>query len=137
MNFSNSLIMMTTTTNEAVLADGIIPLSTIQRRRNRAVTSGANSIVLNAPGYYKVNASITVTGSEAGIVSVVLQKNNTDVPGITASQTITTADTEVRTLNLSGIVRVYCNEGISTLTLVNTGVAITTENVSLDVEYLG
>ena len=128
---------MTTITDAAVLANGIIPLTTIQRRRGRAIQNGTNSILLNMPGYYKVTGSVTFTAPAAGVVNIQLQKNNVDVSGITAGETITTATTEVRTLNINGIVRVYCNEDIATLTLVNNGVAITVQNVALDVEYLG
>ena len=133
---NDSLIFMTNSANADVLANGIIPLTTIQRRRCRAIQNGSNSIVLNEPGYYKVTGSVTFTAPEAGTITVELQKNSIAVPGITASTTITTADTEVRTLNISGIVRVFCNEGVATLTLVNTGLAITVQNVALDVEYL-
>lgn len=133
---NNSLIFMTTTTDSAVLENGIIPLTTIQRRRGRVIQNGTNSVLLNMPGYYKVTGSVTFTAPAAGVVNIQLQKNNVDVPGITAGTTITTATTEVRTLNISGIVRVYCNEDIATLTIVNNGVAITVQNVALDVEYL-
>jgi len=133
---NNSLIFTTTTTDSAVLANGIIPLTTIQRRRGRAIQNGTNSVLLNMPGYYKVTGSVTFTAPAAGVARIKLQKNNADVPGITAGTTITTATTEVRTLNISGIVRVYCNEDIATLTIVNNGVAITVQNVALDVEYL-
>lgn len=133
---NNSLIFMTTTTNSSVLANGVIPLTTVQRKRCRSVQDGSNSVILNTPGYYKVTASITFTAPAAGTISVKLQKNNVDVPGVTASTTITTATTEVRTLNISGVVRVFCNEGIATLTLVNSGLAATIQNVALDVEYL-
>ena len=134
---NNSLIFMTTTTTNSVLENGIIPLTTIQRRRGRTIQDGSNSVILNNAGYYKVNGSITFTSTATGEATVNLQKNNVDVSGITASTTITTATTEVRTLNISGIVRVYCNEGVATLTLVNSGIPITVQNVSLDIEYLG
>ena len=133
---NNSLIFMTNTTNASVLANGVIPLTTIQRRRCRSIQDGTNSIILNSAGYYKVNGSVTFTAPAAGTISVKLQKNNVDVQGITASTTITTANTEVRTLNISGIVRVMCNEGVATLTLVNSGLEVTIQNVSLDIEYL-
>lgn len=133
---NNSLIFMTTTTEASVLANGIIPLTTIQRRRSRSIQNGTNSVLLNSSGYYKINASITFTAPAAGVVTVKMQKNNNDIPGVTASTTITTADTEVRTLNLSGIVRVFCNEDVATLTLINSDSAITVQNVSLDIEYL-
>lgn len=127
-----SLIYMITNTNSSVLADGIIPLSTIARRRGCALVNGSNSIQALKPGYYKVSGTITFTAPAAGNVIVTLQKNGTAVPGISTSGTVTTATTEINTLPISGIVRVLCNEGIATFTLVNTGVAITTTNVSLD-----
>lgn len=134
---SNSLIMMVNTSSTAVLSGGIIPLTTITRRRCNAISTANNSIILNRVGYYKVNASITFSGDNTGEATVTLQKNDVDVVGITATTTITTADTEIRTLNLSGVVRVMCNEGFATLTLSNTEIPITTTNVELDVEYLG
>ena len=134
---SNSLIMMTTTTASSVLANGIIPLTTINRRRGGVVNGGTNSVLLGRPGYYKINANITFTAPAAGIVAVKLQKSGLDVVGATASTTITTATTEVRSLSISALVRVFCNEDLATLTLVNNGVAITTSNVEIDVEYLG
>ena len=134
---NNSLIMMTTTTSNSVLADGIVPLTTITRRRGQNVNSGTNSVLLSRPGYYKVNASVTFTAPVSGTISIKAQKNGFDLVGMTASTTITTATTEVRTLNISGIVRVFCNEDLITLTLVNSGLAITTSNVEIDVEYLG
>ena len=134
---SNSLIMMTTTTASSVLANGVVPLSTITRRRGQVLTNNSDSIVLNRPGYYKVNATLTFTAPEAGDVTVKIQKNNVDLSGMTASTTITTATTEIRSLAISGIVRVTCSEGFASLTLVNSGVAITTSNVEVDVEYIG
>lgn len=134
---SNSLIMMTTTTANSVLANGVVPLTTISRRRGQVINGGTNSVLLGRPGYYKVNASVTFTAPVAGIITAKAQKNGVDLVGMTASTTITTATTEVRTLNISGIIRVFCSEDLATLTLVNSGLAITTSNVEIDVEYLG
>ena len=133
---NNSLIMMTTTTASSVLAGGIIPLTTINRRRGNSIGAGTNSILLARPGYYKINGTITFTAPAAGVVAIKAQRNGTDIVGITASTTITTATTEVRNIAINGIVRVFCNEDLVTLTLVNSGAAITIQNVSLDVEYL-
>ena len=134
---NNSLIMMTTTTESSVLANGIIPLININRRRGQVVNGGTNSVLLYRPGYYKVNATITFTAPAAGDVEIKAQKNGTDVVGMESSTSITTATTEVRSLAISGIVRVFCNEDLATLTLVNSGVEITISNVEIDVEYLG
>lgn len=134
---NNSLIMVTTPTATSVLANGIIPLTTIQRRRGQVVTLSNNAISLNRPGYYKVNANVVFTAPVAGDVTVKAQKNGVDIVGMTSSTSITTATTEVDSVSISGIVRVNCCEGFATLTLVNSGVAITTSDVEIDVEYLG
>lgn len=135
--YNNSLIYMINNGASSVLANGVIPLTTIARRRSRCIQNDSNSIILNAPGYYKVTATVTFTAPVAGDISIEIQKNGVPVPGLVGSTTITTAETEIEQITLNGIVRVGCGEGAAALTLVNTGVAITTSNVSFDVEYLG
>ena len=127
-----SLIFKTTTTNQDVLADGIIPLTTISRRLGRAIQSSGNDIQLLVPGYYKVDASITFTAQTAGDITLVLEDNGIPVPGITASVTATADGTY--TLNLTGVIRAFCCAGARTLNLVNTSeVAITVTNVAITV----
>lgn len=127
-----SLIFKTTTTNQEVLANGIIPLTTISRRLGRTIQSSGDDIQLLAPNYYKVDASITFTAPVAGDVTIVLEDNGIPVPGITASLSATNTDTY--TLNLTGIVRTFCCTGARTLNLVNASeVAITTSNVAITV----
>ena len=120
----------------SVLANGVIPLTIIARRRGKCIQNDSNSIILNAPGYYKVNVTVTLSAGAAGIASIALQKNGITIPGMTGATTITTATTENRQVVINGIVRVNCYEGAAALTLVNTGIAITTSNGSIDVEYL-
>ena len=133
---NNSLIYMINTGSSTVLAGGIVPLTTIARRRGRLLQSTGDSITLNAPGYYRVSATVTFTAPVAGNISLAIQKNGVTVPGLTGASTITTATTEIEQITINGIVRVTCSDGASVLTLVNTGLAITTSNVSFDVEYL-
>ena len=133
---NNSLIYLVTPTLASILADGIIPLSTIARRRSYAIQQSNDSILLNAPGYYKVSLNITFTAPEAGDVTVELRQDGVAVPGATATETITTATTEVRTISFDVIVRVPCCGAPSTLTFVNTGVAISSSNIAVNVEYL-
>ena len=134
---ADSLILMTTPTTANVLANGVLPLSTISRRVGRIITSSNNSVILYAPGYYDIDVTVTFTAPEAGTASIELQSNGATIPGATASTTITTADTEVRSLTIPGyIVRTFCNVPI-TLTIVNSGVAIDTSNIALSVKYLG
>lgn len=132
-----NLAFLTTTAVTPIVADGLIPLTTIQRKYGCGVINpDNNSVYLNKPGYYKINASVTFTAPAAGVVSIALQKNEVDVPGITASTSITTADTEIRTLNINGIVRVMPCEGVSSLNLINSGVDADIQNVAFDIEYL-
>ena len=133
---NNSLIYLVTPTLASILADGIIPLSTIARRRSYAIQQSNDSILLNAPGYYKVSINITFTAPTAGDVTVELRQDGVAVPGATATETITTATTEVRTISFDAIVRVPCCGAPSTLTFVNTGVAISSSNIAVNVEYL-
>lgn len=133
----NDLIYIISTTSTSVLANGLIPLNTISRRRGCTFDTGTNSVILRKPGYYRVSGTITFTAPVAGLVTIQGQKNDVSIPGMLTSGTVTTAETEVNTLPIDGIIRVFCNEGSSTFTLVNSGVAITTSNVSLTIEYLG
>lgn len=134
---ANSLIMMGTTTATDVLENGVVPMNSILRRRGQVLTSNSDNIFLNRPGYYKVNASVTFISAETGVATLVLQKDNVNIPSLTASTSVDTATTEVSTLNISGIVRVNCGEGFASLSLVNIGIPITTSNVEIDIEYLG
>lgn len=133
---NNSLIYLVTPTLSSILADGILPLDTIARRRSNAIQQANNSILLNVPGYYRVSLNVTFTAPAAGDVTVELRQDGVAVPGATATETITTATTEVRTISFEAIVRVPCYGAPSTLTFVNTGVAISSSNIAVNVEYL-
>ena len=128
-----SAIYMTNPNSTDILANGIIPIN-INKRVGCAFRYGNNSALIGKPGYYKISASVTFTGSAAGDVSLAVQKNSETIPGITAVETITTADTEYRTVTMQGIIRVLCHEGPVVISLVNTSdIDITTYNVSLSI----
>lgn len=130
-NAQSALFAITPTVSE-VAAGGALPLTTVARRITPRITLGSDSANVAVPGYYEVNATVTFTAAAAGDVTIALFQNGEAIPGITATETITTADTEVRTLALHGIVRVRCEP--LALNLVNTSeVAITTTNVALSV----
>lgn len=128
-----SNIFAANTTSAAVVANGTLPLSTIVRRYGCATNLSGNAVSLSEAGYYLVNISATFTAPVAGVVTIALQDDGVAVTGATASTTITTATTEVRTLNLTAIVRVFCNSAPDALTIVNTGVAATFSNIAIDV----
>jgi hypothetical protein len=98
---------------QTVLADGLVNLGTTYRKfckRNRcgvpafAVTS--NGISLQHEGIYHITATFVGSGSVAGVATIQLYVNGVAVDGALSSQTITTADTEVRTFVIDYYVKV-------------------------------
>lgn len=134
MNCTTAIFAITPTP-ASVIAGATLPLAQTARRISPRLILGSDSVTASVPGYYKVSATVTFTAPAAGIVEIQLHKNGVAVPGITASETITTATTEVRTISLEGIVRVMCGE-TAILTLVNAGVAIDTSNIALSIERI-
>ena len=128
-------IFAITPTPASVIAGATLPLAQTARRISPRLILGSDSVTASVPGYYKVSATVTFTAPAAGIAEIQLHKNGVAVPGITASETITTATTEVRTISLEGIVRVMCGE-TAILTLVNAGIAIDTSNIALSIERI-
>ena len=133
---NNSLIYLVTPTPASVLQLGVLPLTTIVRRRGQSIQQANDSIILGASGYYRVSVTETFTAPAAGTVSLQVRQDNVPVTGGTASTTITTATTEVRSLSFDCIVRVNCCNGPVTLTFINSGVGINTSNIAVNVEYL-
>lgn len=134
---NNSLIYLATPTVATVPSEGTLPLTTIVRRRGQNVQQSSDSILLGASGYYHVSVSTTFTAPAAGVVTHSLRIDGVPVQGATASTTISTATTEVRSLSFEGIVRVPCCQAPVTLTVTNDGVDISSSNIAVAVEYLG
>lgn len=133
-----SLIDVATTASSAVVANGTLPLATIVRRRGNDVNLSGNSIAITDCGsnYYLVVVTATFTAPVAGVVTLNLQQNGVNVTGATASTTITTATTEVRSLSFPAIIRTFNNNGIDSLSVVNSGVASTFSNIAITVNKL-
>ena len=130
-----SLIDVASTTSNAVVANGIIPLGNITRRRGCNLNLSGNSIAVidEYNNYYLVTVTVTFTAPVAGTITVNLQQNGSNVAGATASTTITTASTEVRSLSFSKYIKTLNGRGIDTLSLVNAGLAATFTNVDVTV----
>ena len=123
---------------QTVLADGVVNIGSTYRKfckRNRcgsptfAVT--ANGITLNTEGIYHITATFVGSGSAAGDVTVALALNGVLVDGAVSTQTITTADTEIRTFVIDYYAKVDtdCVLGVTstdaqTVSFVNTSDAI-------------
>ena len=130
-----SLIDVSTTTSTAVVAGGALPLATVTRRRGSDIAVSGNSIALTDCGsnYYLVTVNATFTAPVAGIITLNLQQNGVNVVGATASTTITTATTEVRSLSFEKIIRTFNTNGLDSLSVVNAGLAATFSNIEVSV----
>jgi hypothetical protein len=99
------LLGVKNTATQAVLADGIINIGSVYRRYCKKSACGvpafsrtANDISLQHSGIYHLTATFVASAPTAGVVTVQLNVNGEPVDGAFASETITTADTELRTL---------------------------------------
>ena len=99
------LIGVKNTATQAVLADGIINIGSVYRRYCKKSACGvpafsrtANDISLQHSGIYHLTATFVASAPTAGTVTVQLNVNGEPVDGAFASETITTATTELRTM---------------------------------------
>ena len=125
-------IYMVNGTATAVATNANVPLGNIVRRYGCACNGTSNAVTLKECGYYQVDFNITYTGA-AGAAAFAIQKNGTTINGAVASQTITTASTEINTATISAMIRVLRSELPSTITVLNNGVAVDASNAALRV----
>ena len=99
------LIGVKNTATQAVLADGLINIGSVYRKYCKKNACGvtafsrtANDISLQQSGIYHLTATFVASAPTAGTVTVQLNVNGEPVDGAFASETITTATTELRTL---------------------------------------
>ena len=96
-----------------------------------AFATTSNGVTLNHEGIYHITATFVGTASAAGDVTIQLALNGIPVDGALTTQTVTTADTEVRTFFIDYYVKVdsNCVLGVTsvdtqTVTFVNVSEAI-------------
>lgn len=133
--------------SQTVEANEVINLGSVYRKYCRRVNGVAtfsfdgNDINLQQDGIYHITAVVTFSAPAAGNVSVSLFENGFAVPGVTATETITTANTEFRTITLDYFALVDtscvlgCNATVAkAISLVNTGIEATFSSVVVNVE---
>ena len=132
---SKSLIQIANTSNQTVEENGIISPGTILRRYGCDCQLFGNAIVLDGSGYYDINASVTVSPTATGVVTVSLYENGVPVQGATASAYAGTAEQPVA-IPIVTTVRRGCNccNGLSNLTFVLEEGAGVVSNISAKVE---
>lgn len=107
----------------------------------KAFDADSDSISLQHQGIYHITATLVGSATAAGVVTVQLLENGIAIPGAFSSETITTADTELRTFVIDYFVlvddvRLLCNTStaIKSIGLQNTGVEATFTSVIVNVE---
>lgn len=142
------LIGTQNTGNQTVLTDGIISLGSVYRKYCKRANNGlptfasnGNSITLNEQGIYHITATFVGAGTTAGTLTIQMLENGVPVVGGVASETITTADTELRTLVIDRYILVDdtcllgCKSTLAkTISFENTGVGATFSNVVVNVD---
>ena len=142
------LIGTQNTGSQTVLTNGIISLGSVYRKYCKRASNGlptfandSNSVTLNGQGVYHVTATLVGAGTTAGTLTVQMLENGTPVVGGVASETITTADTELRTLVIDRYVLVDntcllgCTSTLAkTISFENTGVGATFSNVVVNID---
>jgi hypothetical protein len=131
-----SVLYLVNNTTQTVLENGtVVPGTVIHRNCQSQATLSGNSINIVGTGYFNVDVSVTLAGSEAGNAVIQLYKDGAAVPGAIGTQTITTASTEYRTISFSAeILRQCACAGMASVTLVNTGIGVTITNVAIRIK---
>ena len=132
---------------QTVLQGGVINLGDVYRQYTRtrngvkAFATSPTGIRLQQEGIYHLTAVLVGAGTEAGDVTVQLFDNGNIVTPAFSTQTITTAETELRTFVIDYYILVDtacilgCNSTIGrTLTLENTGVGATFTSVIVNID---
>lgn len=132
---AKSALYTVNTTNQAVADGGTIAVGQAVRRFGCNANVSGQGIAIR-DGYFDISASVTLTPSAAGAITITLLDNGVAVQG--ATSTITAA-ADPTTLNLIGMVRDRGGCGFPTgsnLTLQLTGQAATVNNVAVKVVKL-
>ena len=132
---------------QEVITNGIIQLGNVYRRYCRKINGvktfefDNSDVILQQSGIYHITVTAVGSGAEAGTLALQLYENGFAVSGVFANETITTPDTELRTLTLDYFVLVDstcvlgCNSTVAkAISLVNTGVEATYTSVIMNIE---
>lgn len=120
---------------QAVALNGTISLGSIIRRFGCGINLNGNGITIDEGGYFDVDATITVSPTAAGTVTVQMLKDGVAVPGATVSGTAAAAGDFVN-IPIDALVRECCPCTGSTLTFVLTAGAGEITNIAVKVEKI-
>lgn len=131
---AKSAIYTLNTNAQALAVGSVIDLGSVIRRFGQNVTLENNTIRVAGSGYYKIDAVVVATATNAGTFNVSLVKDDTVIA--TASETV--AAGAVVTFPLQALIREYgcCCNNTSNLNFVLTGTAETVSSISVIVEKM-
>lgn len=131
---SRSLIQTTNQSSQTVAENSIISLGSVLRRFGCNCRLSGNAIEVEGEGYYKVDATVTAVPTAAGNVTVALYEDGVQIPGATATESVTATDSPVTLPIVTTIRKGCCCDGASQITLVLEQGASEVTNVSLRVD---
>ena len=133
--------------SQNVVTNGIVQLGNVYRRYCKRINGTRtfefdnSDIILQQSGIYHITVTAVGSGADAGTLAIQLYENGVPVTGAFSNETITTPDTELRTLTIDYFVLVDstcvlgCNSTVAkAISLVNTGVEATYTSVVVNVE---
>ena len=143
MSTKTNFIGIKNSTAQTVAVGGAIDLGAVYRKYVTKCSRGLNTfessdenLTLQHSGFYKVTAVVTFTAPAAGDVTLQFAENGVPVLGATATETITTADTEFRTITLDylfvvskGYVECSLTSLIKNISIISSAIPITVTNV--------
>ena len=128
---ARALIQTVNASTQALEAGSIIPPGTTIHRYGCGLNLSGNGVeIYGDGGYYSLDATVTVSPTAAGPVTVQLQRNGVPIPGAVGSTYQTTAEQPV-TVPIIGTLRLRCCDGAASITAVLTEGAGNLENYSL------
>lgn len=122
---------------QTVVAGNLLTIGSVYRKYCKKDSCGtpafsiSNSTVnIQTSGIYKVTATITFNSGTAGDVTFNLTQSDIDIVGASATETITTANTETKTTTIDYYILVNktCTLGIPVITGSNIGVRNASDN---------
>lgn len=129
---ARALIQTANQSDQNVAVNSIISLGSVLRRYGCGCRLSGNAIELEGEGYFAVDASVSVSPTAAGAVTVALFADGVQVPGAIAYGTGTAAAPVALPITTT-IRRGCCGNGADMLTLVLVEGAGVVNNVSLRV----
>lgn len=133
------LIVLNNRESTSITVGNTIPFPIIVRRREEGIQQSNDTITIvnnRKSNYYEVSVTITFTAPVTGTAIIRLYQNGVAIPGALIASTVNTATTEYNTISLDTVIRTYCQDCLTTLTLVVDGIDITIQNAIFKVKQV-